>query len=61
MRLSLMVGLGGTNDDVIFLELKQWLYTFVENTRALTTHFLREEPRFWLDFPEVIASLLRRR
>jgi hypothetical protein len=52
--------LGGEQDGLIFIQLKDWLVTFLEVHPQITQRLVHEEKSFWEEFPDAVNSLLRR-
>lgn len=51
---------GGERDGLIFIQLKDWLVTFLEVHPQITLRLVHEEKAFWEEFPDAVNSLLRR-
>lgn len=51
---------GEERETSIFIQLKDWLVTFLQVHSQITQRLVHEEKVFWAEFPDTVNSLLRR-
>ena len=60
LQIELTLVTGGGLDTKLFLDVKDWLLTFLRDHSQVSLEMVLEEQDFWTELPEVVTGLLRR-